>query len=204
MSMLRSWFGPSRDEIWRQLCQETGAQVVPGGFWQGDKVEAKHGQWTIILDTYVESAGRTAIAYTRLRAPYVNRDGFKFTIYRKGAFTDLGKWFGMQDIEIGDPQFDERFVIKGNDEKKVAALFARPRIRELLLAQPDVFFTVKEDEGWFGPHFPEGVDELCFQVVGVIKDVERLKLLYDLCAETLQHLCRIGSAYENDPQVKLS
>lgn len=203
MSLLRSWFGPSREEIWQQLCRETGAHLRPGDFWKGDRVEAQHGQWTIVLDTHSESAGRTAITYTRLRAPYVNRDGFKFTIYRKGAFTDLGKWFGMQDIEIGDPQFDEQFVIKGNDPKQLVALFASPKIRELLLAQPDVFFTVREDEGWFGPAFPEGVDELCFQVVGIIKDVARLKLLYDLCAETLEHLCRIGSAYENDPQVRL-
>jgi hypothetical protein len=40
-------------------------------------------------------------------------------------------------------------------------------------------------------------------VVGVIKDVARLKLLYDLFSKTLDELCRMGSAYENDPQVKL-
>ena len=37
---------------------------------------------------------------------------------------------------------------------------------------------MKDDEGWFSTSFPEGVDELYFQVVGVIKDVEQLKSLY--------------------------
>ena len=64
------------------------------------------------------------VAYTRMRAPYVNPEGFRFTIYRKGVFSDLGKLLGMQDIEVGDPDFDEAFIIKGNDESKVRDLFA--------------------------------------------------------------------------------
>ena len=55
-----------------------------------------------------------------------------------------------------------------------------PKIRELIAAQKDIKFDVKDDEGWFGTKFPEGVDELHFAVAGVIKDVDRLKLLYDL------------------------
>jgi hypothetical protein len=39
--------------------------------------------------------------------------------------------------------------------------------------------------------------------VGIIKDVERLRLLYELFAETLDQLCRIGSANENTPNVSL-
>jgi len=47
------------------------------------------------------------------------------------------------------------------------------------------------------------VDELHFQVVGVIKDVDRLKALFDLLAAVLEHLCRIGSAYRMSPDVAL-
>ena len=49
--------------------------------------------------------------------------------------------------------------------------------------------------------FPQQTDELCFTALGVIKDVDRLKRLYDLFAETLHTLCHIGSAYEDDPGV---
>jgi hypothetical protein len=77
------------------------------------------------------------------------------------------------------------------------------KIRALTQQQPSISLEVKDDEGWFGADFPEGVDELLFQVVGVITDVERLKSLYELFSETLNHLCHIGSAYENDPQIKL-
>jgi hypothetical protein len=109
----------------------------------------------------------------------------------------------MQDIEIGDPPFDDDFIIKSNDESRVRELLAKPRIRELIAGQKDIQFTVKDDEGYFGPHFPEDVDELHFQVMGVIKDIDRLKLLYELFAETLDELCRIGSAREDAPDVKV-
>ena len=51
-----------------------------------------------------------------MRAPYVNPDGFRFTIYRQGVFSDIGKWLGMQDVTVGCPEFDEAFIIKGNNE----------------------------------------------------------------------------------------
>jgi hypothetical protein len=49
----------------------------------------------------------------------------------------------------------------------------------------------------------ENVDELHFQVVGVLKDAERLKSLFDLFAAVLEQLCKIGSAYKQDPGVAL-
>lgn len=197
------WFGPSKDEVWRQLSQEIGAQFVEGGFWKGNKVQAHVGIWTITLDVYTESTGETHVTYTRMRVPYVNPEGFRFSIYRKGFFSELGKLLGMQDIEIGDPEFDEAFIIKGNDESNVVRLFSDTRIRQMIQAQPKIRLDVKDSEGWFGPSFPEDVDELRFQVVGVIKDVDRLKSVFDLFAAVLDQLCRIGSASKQEPGVTL-
>jgi hypothetical protein len=203
MSVLRRLFGPSREEIWRQLTAEIGGRYVSGGFWKGDKVQATHGEWTVTLDTYTVSTGKVTIVYTRMRAPYVNPDGFRFTVYRRGVFSGIGKWFGMQDVEVGHEQFDRDFIIKGTSEEKLRELFASARVRELIEAQKDIKFTVHDDEGWFGPSFPDGVDELCFTVTGIIKDLERLRLLYELFGETLDRLCRIGAAYERPPEVTL-
>ncbi|HKQ76238.1 MAG TPA: DUF3137 domain-containing protein [Blastocatellia bacterium] len=203
MGMLKDLFGPSKDEIWRQLSQEISADFIEGGFWKGSKVQATIKEWTVTLDTYTVSTGKSSVTFTRMRAPYVNKDGFRFKIYRKGFFSGLGKLLGMQDVEVGYPEFDNEFIIQGNDAEKLRALFANPSIRQLIEVQPEINLEIKDDEGWFGGHFPEGVDELHFQVVGVIKEVERLKLLYELYATILNYLCHIGSAYEDDPQVDL-
>ncbi|MCK5254842.1 MAG: DUF3137 domain-containing protein [Deltaproteobacteria bacterium] len=203
MSMLRQLFGPSRDEVWQKLSHEVGGDFNDGGFWKGSKLQVKHGEWTITLDTYTVSTGKSSTTYTRIRAPYINGNNFRFTIYRKSIFSGIGKALGMQDVEIGYPQFDDDFIIKGNDENLLRTLFANIKIRELISAQPRIHLQVKDDEGYFGSQFPRGVDELYFQTVGVIKDTQRLKQLFGLFAEVLNHLCHIGSAYEDDPRINL-
>ena len=201
-SWRRRLFGPSKEEVWSRLAEQIGGRIIDEGFWRGGKrFEVEAGEWTITLDVYAVSTGETATFFTRMRAPYVNRDGFRFRVHRKSVFTWLGKLFGQQDIEVGDADFDENFVVQGNHESKVRRLLRNERLRELMEAQPGICFGVKDDEGWFGRKFPEGVDELYFVTGGIITDVERLRLLYELFADTLEELCRMGSAYEDDPGV---
>jgi hypothetical protein len=159
--------------------------------------------WSVYHDAQSGmSTGKTVVVFTRLRAPYVNPDRFRFTIYRRGLFSDIAKWLGMQDVVVGHEDFDRDFIIKGTEETKLRALFDNPRLRELIAAQPKIHLTVKDGEGFFGAGFPDDTDELHFHVGGVIKDVERLKLLFELFAETLDQLCRIGSAYAEAPKLK--
>jgi hypothetical protein len=204
MGFLTGAFGPSREEVWRQLCAEIGADFVAGGFWKGDKVQAHVRNWTLTLDTYTVSSGHSHVTYTRMRAPFVSRDGFRFRVYRKSLFSRLGKALGMQDIEVGhSARFDDDFIIQGTDESKVRSLFANPEIRRLIDGQPKIRLEIKDDEGLFRQRFPEGVDELVFQTLGVVKDVDRLKGIFDLFAAVLEELRRLGSAEEVDPGVEL-
>jgi hypothetical protein len=203
MGVLRKIFGPSKDEVWKQLSSEIEGDFIEGGFWKGSKVRARVKEWTVTLDTYVVSTGKSHIPFTRMRAPFVNNDAFRFKVYRENIFSDIGKIFGMQDVEVGHSEFDRQFIIKGNDAIKVQLLFGNAELRRLLAAQPSVSLEVKDDEGWFGTTFPEGVDELYLQTLGVVKDIDRLKLMYDLFAETLNRLCHLGSAYEDDPGLEL-
>lgn len=203
MSILRSLFGPSQEEIWGQLSREIGGMLT-GGAWSGMKVQAQTGDWIVTLDTYTQSTGKSSVTYTRIRAPFVNRDGLRLAIYRAGLFTELGKFFGVQDIEIGDPFFDDTFVVQGNSEPKVRALFANPRIRELLHAQPSIYLATRREEAWlWGPKYPEGVDVLYFSVVGVIRDLAILRTLFDLYAEVLNQLCHMDGGYRDDVNLHL-
>jgi hypothetical protein len=203
MSLLRSLFGASTEEVWRELAVQVGGDLVDGGFWKSDKVIARVKEWTLTLDLYTVSTGKSHVTYTRLRAPYVNSDGFRFTIYRKSIFSGLGKMLGMQDLEMGDPSFDEAFILQGNNPEKVRALFSHEPLRQLISAQPRFSMTVRDDEGWFATQFPEGVDELCFQVPEIVRDVQRLRDLFTIFGLTLHLLCHLGSAYEDDPRLQL-
>lgn len=82
-------------------------------------------------------------------------------------------------------------------------MFGDRNVRRMIEQQPKLYLDVRDDKGWFKSRFPEGVDELYYRVGGVLKNVERLKSLFDLFAEVLNRLCHIGSAYENDPGIVL-
>jgi hypothetical protein len=202
-----SWeelFGPPKDEVWKNLCAEIGADFIDGGFWKGDKVELRVADaWTVTLDVFSVLRGKRRQKYTRLRVPFVSLDDLRFLIYRKGPFAGLGKLLGVQDIEVGEPVFDEAFVIQGNNEAKVRALFANPEIQNLLQDQPEVRFELKDNQGRFWETLPESVDVLQFQVKGVLKDVNQLKGLFYLFIEVLQELYLQGTVSRMDTGVKL-
>jgi hypothetical protein len=200
MSKFHRLFRLSQREIWQDLAEKINADFIPGKpFRSTDAVQAYHENWTIILDTYQVPKGP---AVTRIRAPYLNRDSFHFRIMRENASTWIGKRVGMQDVVIGYPEFDEDFVIQGNDEVKLRQLFDNDLIRSLIHFQPQMSLKVILDDSYKTDEFGEGFSELIFEVPAVIKNIELLHALYDLFAEILNHLCHIGSAYENDPFLK--
>ncbi len=197
-----SWFRNSKMEIWQQLAQELGGQHEPGKGGAPGRVRAWHHHWEVVLDTFVVSTGKTHITCTRLRAPYVNRDDFLFRIYKRHAFSGVGKMFGMQDVIVGHPEFDRDFIIQGNDERKLKMLFDHASIRQLIAYQPKIDLKIRPDEeGLFQPKFPPDINELYYQHMSVITDIPQLLDLYELFAQLLDHLCEIGTAYEDDPGV---
>jgi hypothetical protein len=196
MAILERFFGPTREEIWEQLAEEIGGNFYDGGFWLGDsKVRAHVGDWVVTLDTYKNNAGTV---FTRLRAPFVNKDGFVFSLFREGSFEDHHS-VDEQDLEVGQADFDQAFVIKSNSVEEVKKLFADEEIRTLLRKQREVFFSASKESGWYSKDFPEGIGELLFLARGKIKNLARLKELYALFGETLDQLCKIGAATHDDP-----
>ncbi len=201
--MAHSIFGPSKDEIWQQIAKDIGGEFIDGGFWNKDDLRYKHNEWELLLDTFTRSHGKSSSTYTRLRAPFINKDGLKFKIYREVFFSKIGKFFGMQDLEIRDARFNEGFVIQGNNKKQISRLLDHYQIKALFEMIPKSNLEIKKDEGWFGKKYPEGVDVLYFECWGILKDKETLKLLFQLFGIVLDRLVQIDSAYENDPGLTL-
>lgn len=198
-----SIFGPTQKETWTKVSEDLDATFVKGRFFKGSKVVAQEKKWTITLDTFAVHTGHATIPFTRMRAPFVGKDGFRFKISRRGVLSQLANLFRKKIVTAGIPDFDKKFVIQSNDEYKLRKLFAHEAIRELVDGHKDIHLEIKDDEGWTGPKFPSDVDELYFQASGIIKDNERLKSMFRLFAETLNQLVEIGSAYERTPDVRL-
>jgi hypothetical protein len=164
-----------QNDAWGQFASEIGAEFIEGGLFRSSKVQAHVKEWTVTLDTYSVSSGDSSEIYTRMKAAVQDKDGFWFTLSRTGLVAKLDKALGAQDIEIGDPGFDQAFTIRSNNESKVRSLFLNLKIRQMIQAERSITLGIRKNA-------------LSLETRGVIRDVERLKSLFELFKETLNQL----------------
>lgn len=202
MGLMSSIFGPSRGEIWAEIARDIGGDFEDGGLFGASVLRYQSGNWCISLDTF-STGGEHSTTFTRMRAPFINKRSLRFKIAPQGFFANIGKAFGAQDIEVGDPFFDDAYIIKGNQELTVRQLLSDPDLRAWIRLQPRIQFELRDDGGWFSTKYPAGVDELYFACPGVLTDETRLKNLFDLFTYTLARLVQIEAASPADPGVQL-
>lgn len=196
MDIIRKLFGPFKEDVWRQLAADYDGIYREGGWSASDKVCVYIEPWEIILDTFTVKRGKSKKTYTRIRAPFHNTEDFYFKIYHEHFFHKAAKYFGMQDIEIGDEEFDKQFIVKGNDEFKIQWLLDNVGIKQSLYEIRYPNLEIRSDEGVFvHSTYKEGIDELYFSVSHVIKDIDELKRIFDLFAMALEKITELDSGY---------
>jgi hypothetical protein len=171
-------------------------------------VVAKAGTSPIALDLKMEAGADTVPSWlvTRIRAPYVARDTFAFSVKRlRARLSDgallhgMARLSGRHKVEAGDLGFDRDLLITANDTDKVRVLLADPRIRDLIQSQPSLDISAARP-GWrLFKRSSQRLSVLRFEEEGVITDVGRLKSLFELFRETLNQLCQIGAASQEEP-----
>lgn len=180
--------------LWQAFSKDVGG-TFSENLHEHIQVEVLSSFWTIIFDIH-PSERTSGSTLTRVRAMFFSKDNFLFTIYKQDIFSEIAKFFGMQDIEVGNADFDKTFVIKSNNPKQIIALLENPTVCNILLKYPYAYFDIRKSESFFSQDLPEGVLELYLHVVGAVMDIEELKSFYLLFNETLKTLCLINSAYE--------
>lgn len=115
----------------------------------------------------------------------------------------MEKLFGMQDIIIGNESFDNKFIIKGDNEILLRRLLLNTKISYLIDKQPKIVFKINDPKSMIGPKYNDNESELSFVIIGIIKDKERLKNLFELFIKTLNEFEIIGITINQTPEVKL-
>jgi hypothetical protein len=205
-----------QEAAWKQLATEVGGELITrrerGRRFLGRHLQlavvAKAGTSPIALDLKMEAGADTVPSWlvTRIRAPYVARDAFAFSVKRvRARLSDgavlhgMARLAGRHKVEAGDLGFDRDFLITANDTDKVRALLADPRIRDLIQSQPSLDISAARP-GWrLFKRSSQRLSVLRFEEEGVITDVGRLKSLFELFRETLNQLCQIGAASQEEP-----
>jgi hypothetical protein len=130
----------NEDEIWQQITTDFNKESDSLGY----KVVIEQQNKRILLDIDIDLGGGFEGGYesTMLRAQIKSLEDFRFAIHHESFIDEVGKFFGMQDVIIGYPEFDEKVIIKANDETKVRPIFSDISVREVLQSFDDFTFGV--------------------------------------------------------------
>lgn len=194
---------PDYTEIWRQVAHDAGGQFKPGTLFESNAIRVPVGPWNVLIDHFNNSGGHTITVYTRVRAVFVSPAGFRFKLVPQDMFTSLGKLIGLQDVEIGVPDFDAKFIIKGNQVEALKALLADHELRRRLLAMPAGKLQLRHDSGPLGPKLPKGFDMLYYHGVGLFSRPQTLVNLLETFSLTLNRLVALGLATNEVPPYSL-
>jgi hypothetical protein len=193
-------------EAWKRFAEEFGAEHTsvgePYGLNMLDKVAYEHKGVNVTLDSIRTT---TKTSGTRIYAPVAVSEKFNFDFSPENFLWKIEKKiFGAQDIEIGDQIFDEKLVVKTENQEKLKLFLSNQKIRELLLAIPshqsvwgismrigETELQARGDGGWQFDDLPRKGNYLVIMQNGIIDNVEHLKLSFQLAIESLEQLRKL-------------
>lgn len=155
------------ERAWREAAAELGGRYGVNPAWKTPGIRVD-GTWGVIL---LESMGGDAGYLTRARAVFQSSERVNLAVSAEGFLASLGKSLGfVQDIELGHPEFDRRFLARGFPPARVKELLAPPVV-DLVLAQP--FVGIRLGSPGLPPH-PPGLRELEVRRTTIVRDAEQL------------------------------
>ncbi len=190
----KSIFGKDYGPVWQQFAKESRGTYSP---ISDARVEFPYKDFKITFDAYthytVVGGSSYEHEYTRGLVEFISPDGFKLLITQQGFIDNVGKLFGAQDIQIGDTQFDKKFMVKSNDETKALLTLSNNSILKALQQLKTIRLDITNDEGIWSEKPKEGNFMLYYVLDGKITHIDQLNKLYSLFADTLDTLTKINS-----------
>lgn len=118
-------------QAWTSAARQLGMAIDPGSTFTQPKIQGTVDDLDVRVDTVTRGSGDSRATYTRYRVKYPS-GGTHFELHRQSGFSKVSKFFGAQDVEIGDVRFDDTFVIKSDQPERVAAAITPTRRATIL------------------------------------------------------------------------
>jgi len=115
----------------------------------------------------------------------IKQQDFKFSLHRENFIDEIGKFFGMEDVEIGYPEFDKKLVVKTNDRERLQTLFANQTTRQFIEQLHNFTFGIVHHSI---EHSIEKQTQLELIIETAIKDVATLRSVFNSFYDVLVKL----------------
>jgi hypothetical protein len=160
-------------ERWDQLAMRTGLILERGSWLVKPRVTGQYRRRGLDLTTYTRSHGKSSTTYTLITLQISNNRG-GITLSPSGALAGaITKALGMQDIQIGNEEFDKRFTVKSQPpEFAIDILGSDPMLCDSI---------TRLKTGWFELKI-EGV-LLAYREVGRETNPDRLESMFNTLSD---------------------
>lgn len=127
MTTIKQITGNTTDEIWQQVTADLSGDDI-----YEYNVLLVQGATKVELTIDIDLGGgfESGSAYVSFTAPVVPAHDFRFALHHQGLIDSAGKFFGMEDVVIGYPEFDDAMIIKTDDRDRTHKIFSDVNIRK--------------------------------------------------------------------------
>lgn len=195
--------GPNKKELYQSFKEIFGGDYYEGNWNNGPRLKLEYKLWTLYLDTYVVSNGKSSTTFTRLRACLRNRSDYDLKIKKRHIFSNISEIFSSNVIKLEDEDFDNLFLVKSNDELKTLNMLKNYEIRELLNLPKKMNLSLSRKKHQYGSKCLEGESVLSYMVPYVIKDSETIDVVLRLFRLILDELFEMDIIDEGNGITKL-
>jgi hypothetical protein len=186
-------FGLSKKNVWSNTVASIGAVYVDKTFKTQPHIEKTYKNRKIIMETYMVNTGKSATTLTRARMCFIRENDIIFKVMPKNIFSGFAGIFKMPAVETYDYDFNDRFVVRGNDEPVIREIFENKKIRELIKEIGKNRLELKR-------HKKNDKSEIYYQFNGVLKDEKKIENVFELFETMLDGLVKAGAASEKEPR----
>lgn len=168
----------SADQAWAKITEdfEANSEILEYAV----RIDEAGCSITISIDIDLGGGFEGGYAVTRFVSDLKSFDEFRFSLHHQGFIDEIGVMFGMQDLIIGDPEFDKNVVVKSNNEHRINDLLADPSVRDVLASLTGFKFHI-------GHHHSDHTEVesayLELRIDDGITDIQNLRILYDVFFE---------------------
>ena len=117
IALIAAWSKKVR-QAWEQAAERLGLRYERGSLFKSGSLRGQVDGFSVVVDTFTRGSGQHSSTYTRYRVRYPSLE-LGLELSRQGALSGVAKFFGAQDIDVGQASFDRNVTVKGRRPAEV-------------------------------------------------------------------------------------
>lgn len=194
-------FGMNFKDMLEEYADTCGGKLHKAGIMHPEHMTFEHNNHTIKVESYTYIAGNVPRTHFRVSALYYEIKTLELRITLGGFLASVTKMFGAQDIQIDHPDFDDKYIIKGNDEMLIKHLLD-DNLRASIIDADRLILYVSSGGTFSGINVPQGMKAMIMDYDGIPKDTESMTKYIDVIKCAVDSLISLGVAQsKNDGNI---